>query len=232
MTATVSSALALGTLAALTLFNPARLDAAAALAQVAQANQAYRGWVHMTSESPGEKPGDAPRVGRTHLDTADGTFFSERQQGTWREIRMIIPAANEVRTYDSGANQIVIEHADLSGAVDHLRNFPLTVAAAEADRQKRGLPPARIEQHAEGNLDRFDLAVPPSAPATRPSLPLDFERATVWSDPKTKLITRIDVKYPGKPAFSVTATYGGPALTSLYDLGVPRDTKVIDKRHP
>src|SRR4051812_39539730 len=74
MSSGIAAVFVVGAVIVGSLFNPLGADAAALLQQVAGANDAYRGWVHMRSEEPGEKPGDAPRIGYSHLNTIDGTW--------------------------------------------------------------------------------------------------------------------------------------------------------------
>jgi hypothetical protein len=51
----------------------------------------------------------------------------------------------------------------------------------------------------------------------------------VWADPQTKLIKKGRSKTGGEVS-EFSFTYGDPAIRDVYDLGVPRNAKVIDAR--
>jgi hypothetical protein len=61
--------------------------------------------------------------------------------------------------------------------------------------------------------------------ATRPQI----DKATIWTDPNTKLITKGTFTVDDQ-TFTMTCTYGDPQIATIYDIGVPRDAKVIDNR--
>ena len=79
MSSGIAAVVVIGAVIVGTLWNPPGADAAALLQEVAGANQAYRGWVHMRSEEPGEKPGDALHIGYSHVNTIDGTWVLDHQ---------------------------------------------------------------------------------------------------------------------------------------------------------
>ena len=252
MSSGIAAVVVVGAAIVVSLFNPPPADAAALLQEVAGANEAYRGWVHMRSEEPGEKPGDAPRIGYSHVNTMDGTWVLDHQTTGFRRVQMYVPKAKEEYTFDLTTNEVRVGDLAESFATawtEQMRNFPLTVMAAEAERKKRGLPPAEIVEQRDGDLERFEVVLEP-LPATQPAVMLDplpatqpatqpttrraatrlqIERATIWTDPKTKLITKGTFTTDGH-SFTMTCTYGDPQIASIYDVGVPRDAKVIDNR--
>jgi hypothetical protein len=234
MSSGIAAVLVVGAAIVASLFNPPRADAAALLQEVAGANDAYRGWVHMRSEEPGEKPGDAPRIGYSHVNTIDGAWVLDHQTTGFRRVQMYVPKAKEEYTFDLATNEVRIGDLAESFATawtEQMRNFPLTVMAAQTERKKRGLPPAKIVEQRDGELQRFEVTMEDAPPTTQPAATTrpQIEKAIIWTDPKTKLMTKGTFTTDGN-TFTMTCTYGDPQIASIYDVGVPRDAKVIDNR--
>ena len=240
MSSGIAAVVVIGTAIVASLFNPPGADAAALLQEVAGANDAYRGWVHMRSEEPGEKPGDAPRIGVSHLNTIDGTWVIDHQTANFRRVQMYVPKTKEEYTYDLATNEVHVGDLAESFATawaEQMRNYPLTVMAGQDELKKRGLSPAKIVEARDGELQKFEILMSDGAaapPATQPTTRgattrPQIEKATIWSDPKTKLITKGTFTTEGD-MFTVTYSYGDPQIASIYDVGVPRDAKVVDNR--
>lgn len=213
-------------------FTSQRADAAALLVQVAQASDAYRGWVHVRTEGPGV-------VAVEHLNTADGTSVNDMTSNGVRHAWMGSPSMKERRSYDFAKKELYVTdvlEVSRDWYVEQMRSYPLTIAAAleELNERGRGESP-QVRERMEDGLLRLDVtfATAATAPASQraaTTLPASLpSKATLWADPQTKLLRRCEYEVDGK-AFTVTYTYGEPAVTSLYDLGVPRDARVVDKR--
>jgi hypothetical protein len=205
---------------------PSRASAAEMLATTIKANEEYKGWVHLKH---GNDVTDylhwntETRISATRMENAIthevGYWFANPQTGTEYRYNS---KRSEIRIGFLSPDWLMRDQetpVQFSTLIGQLR----TIVGADA---------VTIKQSTEGGLERFDIAIAQSKPE-KERLPEAFDEgvgsfgrpSTVWVDPKTKLINKVTA---GKQ--EIYLTYGAPEITSIQDLGAPKDAKVVDNR--
>ena len=211
--------------------------------RVADANRKYSGWVHIRTEgvflpatAPATRPASTqPVTYISHFNTIDGTSASIAQvNNETLNVDMYIPSRREQFTFNSCTGEITIGRtADFSNWAKMMAEYPLTVADTLALRKQQGLALPKVTESTEQGLVRFDITSDP-ADAKRAS---DDQRdalpahAIIWTDPQTKLIRKAQYESGGERS-TARYDYGDPVIREIYDVGVPRDAKVVDHRPP
>ncbi len=214
-------------------------SAAENLAATLKTNQAYKGWVHMSYGGPEEE-----KLTILHWNSETGVLGRN-----FRKINIIYfqnPKTGEFQRYD-GADGLVRIGALSSDAGETLREFatatPLNFQdmldhtqqklreAAATIKLKQ--PVMTVTETSDRGMKRFDLhaldlrkdsmGVVDHLTGSAPGY-LDFP-TTLWVDSQSGLIRQLMIN--GK---EITLTYGGPDITSVYDLGAPRTAKIYDNR--
>jgi hypothetical protein len=204
------------------------------------AHSPYRGWLRISVSPPPDQPplpADAPPqpiAVTLHLNTIDATTAHVREFADDVDISFHCPASRRRLSYARKDHRIHINSLsdqDLESLPEGL--FPTTVDGHLA-RMKASLQrdPSSVKQSADGDTTRHDIAFP-DAPcdeggaACRGCIPT---RLTLWTDARG-LIVRMRHESPIGP-IEMTITYDTPAIRDIHDLGVPRDTPVIDNTIP
>lgn len=203
-------------------------SAADALRSVIKANDAYKGWVHVTMKRTGNGQDSTGRS--VHFNCADQTMALVDEGDPIRRIQFFSPVTATWSYYDG--QQIVLGDLANTRAIDEQTDdHPLTwPEIRERLAHTVEEPTASVRQSRDGLLDRFDVAFDVRSRATGGAT-----RATlsVWTDPGTKLIQRLAFS-AAKPdengAYSATYRYGEPAINDIYAAGAPKDAPVVDKR--
>jgi hypothetical protein len=221
-------------------FAPQRATAAESLATAAAATQAYKGWVHIRGrpEAGTTQPVHADSS-NMYLDRATGTTINDYTIDGRRQIEMWDVTNNQQLLYDSEKKQIEIgdtfPSSAKSWAAESMR-YPITLAETVASYKRLGEPKAelKIEQSTESGLQRLEISFPKNtsatstAPTTAEAGVVRASHVTMWIDPQSNLIQKVTSLIDGE-VDTVEYVYGEP-IKDLYDLGVPRDTKIVDNR--
>ncbi len=202
------------------------VNAAEALTQAAQASKSYKGWVHTRDTVTGEDPKNYSIL---HFNNDTGTWISEVHSDGALEVQMYVPSEKAEIKYDSKSNEIHMGEVYANFA-EHWKTMVQQSALTITDALKDS-PAIKIRETSDGALNRFDITPSDDAKKSRETAqPSDSPRqATAWTDPKTNLIQKVQVNVDGKIETSIY-TYGEPAIRDIYDVGVPRDAKIIDSR--
>jgi hypothetical protein len=147
---------------------------------------------------------------------------------------MFRPAWREQHSYDARRNEIRIRDLGVSGGElwkSIARAYPLTVSDLLKVIEESGAAAPTVKERVEDGLLRFDVELAVPAGATQPTtgratLP---SKGTLWADRRTKLIAKLQYDSAGATK-TFRFTYGAPDIGDLYDLGVPRDARIIDNR--
>jgi len=211
-------------------FPQERVSATELLKEVAEVNGVYKGWVHLTIDRlPKVKDKEAPKVKSwvEHFNTADGTEFRVVEFEGRRRITSYVPSRGEQIEYNSKTDEIRIGviHPNIANALGEKK--PTLTHLFDSLRQATGTDAFEIKRTREGKYDRFDIRLADDADKSDKLL-RNWKDKTVWVDPATKLIHK--VKFAGPAGGEFVVTYGEPIIKDIYDLGVPRDAKVIDNR--
>jgi hypothetical protein len=213
---------------------PKPATAAERLKEVIKTNKAFKGWIRISASyttGPNEK---SPRTenGTIHVNTVDGTVIIDRQTGGNRQVEYENPLRGEHLEYESKTNQIRIgTMASITSdyLIKEMKDYPARLDAY-LDRLKdsTGVHPVTVRQVEEGQFERFDInfSKPEKEYLNTPYSP---RRMTVWVDPETRLIRRTSTDQEGRRE-ELNYRYGEPAIRDLYDLGVPREAKIVDNR--
>ena len=209
-------------------------NAAQMLQQVVATNSAYKGWVHIRCSVTGsQEKQDAEVV--DHVNKADGTrVFVARTPEEFRVIHQSL-AHGESTTYSSKTNEL------RTSPLNKLTTLNLRESLAEVFLSPdevlgflsaAGSTTHRVSVTREDGSNRFDITSidlssrsPGSQPAGR-----TMAGMVVRVDAVTGLISQAQVKYSDSTALILDMTYGQPEISSVYDVGVPRDAKVVDNR--
>ena len=194
-------------------------SAAEALKQATTATSGYQGWIHV--QQVGKNP---QREASVDINTQDDTIVMVNNIGGNKEVLYLSPVSGEYLRYDAKTNTITRNVNNAEGT------------KRMADTAKRQLMPDTmieelgkfveftVKQSKEGDLERFDI----TNEGSRDKRFTTMEKLIVLVDPRTSLIQEMQVVIKDDDTRVMKLTYGGPAIQSIYDLGVPKDAKVVD----
>ncbi|HZZ43453.1 MAG TPA: hypothetical protein VFE58_10995 [Tepidisphaeraceae bacterium] len=195
--------------------------AAELLGQATQASREYHGWVH----NRGIVPGKGEFI--THTDTETGTWAEVHREGGEMTVHMYLPAKKEEIRYDSKDG--VVRIGEISAELARQRKqivdgMPWTVGEAVAS-----IPGAKVEEARDGEMEKYEIRLPKDDPKTAMALRRTAypDRVEIWTDSRTHLIRKASIFVDGKDVIN-EITYGDPAIHDVYELGVPRDAKVVN----
>lgn len=200
-------------------------SAAEALAEAAHATDQFDGWVHILEQAPGSKDFAVRHINMRTTAWAWESHFN----GKLALAEMYFPEKLEMVRYTSDSHEIkvgLIGSAIAGLGKAQIQGFPLTLESLLANG-----PKVSMRHSSDDKLTRFDLTFPPDdqKTAAEQHRTLYPTSASVWVDPSSKLVQRSLVNSEGETR-EFHITYGDPNITDVYDLGVPRDTKVVDLR--
>ena len=203
----------------------------AQLQAAAEASGQFRGWVSVRADLPNARPFmvfDTERLSRAEFRPADNkgrraVRFMDHRRSTdsfWSPdagtifVGELSPAELEL-TYERYAKHF-------NQAVDfreQLKNMREALGAGNLD----------VRSERDGGLDRFNMDwFLRDAGGKRQSTPVDA--MFCWVDPKTHLIIKVRHAQRGQQPSTLVYEYNHPIVNDIYDLGVPRDAKVVDRR--
>jgi hypothetical protein len=220
--------------------------AAEAVKSAAQTTSAYKGWLHLAVAQEVEKAAAgsdavtkrAPKEGvQEHRNTIDGTLATVQPTATGKLVTLRSPATGEESVYASEIGEIEVRSMHptnvktLQSQVD-----PLTLAEFLKHLSAPGRrAPLAIQKTEEAGLDRYDFTLFKSRKeaeefAKANGTVLMGDKISLWIDRRTGLFAR--TRYVPVEGVTVTVdyTYGKPEIRDIYDLGVPRTAKVVDRR--
>jgi hypothetical protein len=234
MSGGVAAAIGLVIAFAVTTMLPRKLDAAEQLGNAASATKSYQGWVHIVpAETGGWLAIFRPKIHAIHINTIDGRFAVEANVFGTRLVQLAIPARREMWMYTGMSHRVLIVSLDVDNSAQSFKRnaeFPLKLAAMLEQMKVSGAPQPRVVQTIDKGLERFDLTVTKDA-RNQVNEYMPTGKMSIWIDPQTKLIRRIESPIDGKPTL-MEYTYGDPQIRDIYDLEVPRDSEVVDMRQP
>ena len=216
----VSSGLAafvlLGVSLTLLVISGQQANAAEQLEEVITANRAYKGWVTMTVT-------DGSRVTRVlhwHFPKRTAAMVSKTKDHY--QVSFASIGAQQRFTYDSSIGEIHVTPIDAtSRTVDedpYSEGLTITAFIARMKQEADGSR-LNVSKHEDENLDRYVVIVPSGDRVQ-----------TIWVDPDDKLIRRFE-EQRGNQRVKAFLSYEDPGVDDIYDLGVPRDAKIVDSQH-
>lgn len=212
------------------------------LEEVIAANQAFQSWVHVVLHK------DAIPPTETYFNTVDGTHAIV-SHGTGRlRVKYRVPTTGEWLEYDAESGEITAKQLSQREA-DSLghkwSNMPV-LPAAIFERYKRvtGRNPSQVKWTMEDGFERFDITFCDEFEQAETimddngSLARIPMRMTMWADPTSKLIRKVQALTVSREVggqlsqgeMEWSYTYGEPAIRDIYDVGVPRDARIVDQR--
>jgi len=207
-----------------------KTSAAEMLRRAAESTGEYEGWVHITGQisGAGQSGGRGPESIEAYLNPADGTEISIRQHEGKQSINMYRPSRQEMMEYDSGSNEVWIRSVEAEAAssvADGEPTISWMLAGLRRGNKSDGITASRTR---ENHLDRYDIVYPAEVRQNR-ERPVHAAIQRVWVDPTTQLIRRTWVQSNGE-TLTLDWSYGERSIHDIYDLGVPRDARVVDTR--
>jgi hypothetical protein len=206
----------------------------AQLQAAAEATGQFRGWVsvHAMLEDGSEGPPllmiDTDRGSRVEFGPADarhrlGVRFMDHPHAT---DSYYSPAADQIFISELSPNERERTYEEFSRhfnlAVDfrqQLKNMGTEVGAGNLD----------VRSSREGGLERFDVDwYLRDANGRRQRTPV--HATTYWVNPATQLITKARHMLRDRTPSTFIYRYNDPVVHDIYDLGVPRDAKIVDHR--
>jgi len=239
-TAGIAAALlvALGLLLMTVLPQSARADDRELLREILNINAAYKNWIHLTSERNKQWDGINIRSNVIHVNTTTDTSICWLDYTDHVRIRWSSPELRCIYEYVEQTNTLYIftagpRHPKNDRPSIHI-GLPVQPTADEMFAhfdEIAGKEGYKVERTMDGPYERFDIILLKDKLDKYGGLQNMQDRTTFWVDPKTKLFHRWQASYKDTDQTGAyTFTYGEPTITSVYDLGVPRDVKIIDER--
>jgi hypothetical protein len=206
--------------------NPRSTSAAELLARSAEASSQFKGWVHIRESSPGEKDFSVE-----HVNNETGAWASESHVNGGLDVEMYVPAEKEEIRYSSSDGKVKISEISqdfANGWKTIAQNYPLSMDSVLAQ-----VPGATVRQSDDGGLIRFDVAFPVDDPqkAREQNRSVYPSGVVMWADPTSKLIMKGRYTVEGK-SLTMECSYGDPVIHDIFDVGVPKDSKIVDLRPP
>ncbi|MFA6133942.1 MAG: hypothetical protein WC869_08020 [Phycisphaerae bacterium] len=214
------------------------VSAAEALQRVLEDSEAYRGWMHVTmiwrcarksSWPPLTKPAAGDSQWRTvevdvFRNTIDGAYAMDvLREGMGREVEYIGPLRQELVQYSSATNKILIKRLTPMDAQAKLdQGFGQSTAKGLINQLQYQRPEQRFQvaKSRDGANDRFDLSFQDAK---------HFRSITIWADPANNRIRKMSSQFNKDTATSVYE-YDARPINDIYDLGVPRDAKIVEEK--
>jgi len=225
------------------LMSHAEASAADALKDLAEINEAYRGWIRATGVNPPppEQGGPAATSFTIHTNMRQQIYIKDTMTDGRRVIEWVNRSEGTFQQYTSENNQLIIGtlprvppifrviedmKARKNVSSQELTAILVTQPTMQGVTALIGYG-CGVTRREDGALERFDLSMPviagaATAPSAQPFLSLVFDR-------RSKLLQTWAATFDGR-LVSFVYTYGGPDTRTIYDLGVPKDAKVIDRR--
>ena len=229
-----AAAIALSVIVWFSNYTASPASAAEQFKEVVKANGEYKGWVHVKSTTitpPKDlktpvtsQPGyqGSPTSIQTHVNTIDGTVASVTEWGPDLYVGLCSPAESTIWGYASKTGLITVRNIS-----------PFTEAATikmARELTVKGLLDSLSERNGKYDIQRReqDSSVRYDVKFSTPQKD-GVEGMVMLVDPKDKLIRTVTISIVQGGAITLQATYGPPEIKDIYDLGVPRDAKVVDK---
>ena len=206
---------------------------------ILKATNGYQGWIHVHYDlKQSDFMGDDSKTTAltSHFNNTDGSMITEATVDGESQILYEKPQQQTIINYNQNENQIVNSSLDKHAAhnMKKLVAFVMPVTIEHflevLDLKKRP-ELVTIERSTEGEHERFDIDFSLEAQTflkEKGGFP-GFKKAVLWVDPRSKLIQRQRL-VTDRGTMVMRLTYGKPDIGDIYDLGVPRDTPVVDHR--
>jgi hypothetical protein len=231
----VAAAIVVGVVAAFFLVTlPRPVDAAEQLRASSRATSNYQGWVHVTFDMSQVVTGVYKLMAgdaHIHFNNVNGDLAIEFKVLGSECIMMVAADAGKEMEYIGLTGELQVSPISKDQVEAVRRSVPMLPVNPEdaiAKTKSEGWPDPIVTKSSDHGLDRFDVqfkGYPATQPASKGNSPI--WSMTIWSDPESKLIQRMVMIQDGKPA-TMTFTYGDPDIRDIYDLGAPRNAKVIE----
>jgi hypothetical protein len=227
--AAAAGALLLGLAAILIATRPR--TAWAELEAAAEASGEFRGWVSVRGDRPTARPFmifDTERFSRASFGPAD-------KDGRW-PVRLMDHRRATDSYWSPAAGAIFVSElspAELETTYEwYSKRFNIAVnfrEQLENMRKAMGAGNLDVRSDRDGPLERFDMNwFLRDASGRRQPTPVDA--MSYWVDPNTHLIAKMRHVRQGAQPSTLVYEYNHPVVNDIYDLGVPRDAKVVDNR--
>lgn len=222
--AAVAAAVFLVVLAARPQTAWARLEAAVV------ASGQFRGWVSLYG-GDGARPFTVLHTERSSRAILEPPRDGRPARTTFYDHRLGLQSHWTAADNTVYLNDLMPEEVDWT----YDRNFRRTAMAVDFApmlntlREQFGAGNVDLRQTREEGLDRYDVTLFVTDDAGHrkaSSLGVD----SYWVDPQTGLISRMWRAWPDGRKDAFRYRYNDPVVGDVYDLGVPRDAKVVDRR--
>jgi hypothetical protein len=183
-----------------------------------------KGWIRLEMIPAGSTEGKIAYINKAQGEKCD---FIDTPEG--RMIHYVCAARREVTEYNPQYNVIArgtMTAEESAQATGEIEQCVLTVEEFLADLKKRGMVIMEMNRGREGGL-AFTEATYAAGPEAAIPMPAPESPATnkIWYSEKTGLIQKLE----SEDRMEVTYTYG-VKIKDIYDLGFPRNAKVIECR--
>ncbi len=194
-----------------------KVSAAEAMQVAAETSSRYDGWIHVRAVHPDD---DKDTL---HVNLADGTVVLDNTRGRPSRLTVYLCPKDSVFLEYHGETNTITRNGPLGA--DHAAG--LTAIFREQmtpegmlNALRRDDPNLAVTQTTQDNLDRFEVSG-----LTKGG---QHTKLILLADPKTRLIQALSVFRDDKEVEAYELTYGDPVIKSIYDVGVPRDAKVVE----
>ncbi len=202
-----------------------------------QGKPAYDGWVHVQAKKlDTDKPKDPddqedPNVKppEIYLNQAKGLLCTIMDFGDRKLIRLRCPKTGQMVEYDSKFAGVAFGTMNpdlIKKTRDDIAKYPLTLDIHLATLKQAGAILMGSKETVEKGLRKVTIAFVGGKTCT--TCPEDGGLDTLWIDPKTNLIQKLQTQMDHPQ--EITFLYDKKERNDIYDFGAPRNAKVSDSR--
>lgn len=191
-------------------------SAAEALKQATTATSAYQGWIHV----------EQPQLGGSfHVDTRENTVAIVTSMNGMKTVEYLSPVKGEYLRYDARTNTITRNYGNAESTKRLANSAQRQFMPAGLIEDLSKYFQLKVTQGKKGNLDEFTVLIEGTTGRAKVTAP---EKFVVLVNPQTSLTQEIQVTEKDKTVVTMRFSYGKPSIEGIYDLGVPKDARIVE----
>lgn len=200
----------------------------------------YPGWVHVQSRRlPSTQPAEDEGLEVLDNVSQEDSFYINKKQGAQclfhesageKTIRLVLPQQGRIMEYSGKHKAVAIGtlHPDERRRIaDAVAGQPLTVGDIVALVRESEADIVSTREESDGPFRRLEIVFVGGSMCDKSEAV--GGRNTVWFDPKTGLIHKLQADF-GQGPLEMTYTYLKRDIKDVFDVGAPRGVPVIDSR--
>lgn len=210
----VAAALLIAVAIVAAIFSQTRASAAENLMRIAQINESFKGWVHISGKDSSQTGG----INYSTIDYSQANFYADGN------AQFIDKVSRRNMFYDRKSNTIYVGNISPTQMAQSFEEAAKRLSLAVSIqglmndwKKQENEGELKVKQSHQGGYERYDLQFPGG-------------NQTLWVDPKTKLLAKVHTRFSDHTEGTSYYRYNDPVVREIYDIGVPRDAKIVDNR--